>query len=74
MGALDFLDDGLRLEEDAPIAGDMHTLELYESRGGLFLRLWTEGAYGLQPLTLRLTQVQAAKISQLAAGLASRAV
>lgn len=70
MGAFDFLDRRLQLEEVEPIAGDTHALELYRSKGELFLRLWTEGPNGLYPLTLRLSREQAAQIAVLADDLA----
>ncbi len=64
MGALHFLDHDFDLV-DYHTQGVKHTLELYETGGELFLRLWINGRGSDMPVLCRVTRDQA---KELAAG------
>ena len=71
MGALHFLEHGTMLQ-DHFTEGLQHELELYETGGELFLRLWIGGIGANKPVLCRLSKAQAAQIAEAAEKLAGR--
>ena len=71
MGATHFLDHNFLLA-DYFTQGLNHDLELYETGGELFLRLWVGGRGANKPVLCRLTQAQTNQLAQGAQDLAAR--
>lgn len=71
MGALHFLDFNFLLA-DYSQQGISHNLELFETGGELFLRLWVGGRGAGQPVLCRLTQAQADDLAESAQQFARR--
>ena len=71
MGAAHFLDHEFHLS-DLSREGIHHTLELYETGGELFLRLWIGGRGEGDGLICKLTRAQAKELAQGAERLATR--
>ncbi len=71
MGALHFLEHGFLLD-DHVTNGLQHELELFETGGKLFLRLWVGGIGANMPVECCLTQAQADQLAEGAQYLASR--
>ena len=71
MGAVHFLEHGTLLA-DHFTEGLEHEVELFETGGQLFLRLWIGGIGADMPVTCRLTQAQADHLAQGAQSLAAR--
>lgn len=71
MGALHFLEHGTLLA-DHFTEGLQHELELFETGGQLFLRLWIGGIGADMPVTCRLSQAQADELAKGAEALAGR--
>lgn len=71
MGAANFLDHDFLLD-DYITQGLQHHLELYETGGELFLRLWVGGRGADMPVLCRLSKAQAKELAQGAEGLSTR--
>ena len=71
MGALHFLEHEFALA-DYFTEGLAHDLELYETGGELFLRLWIGGRGADMPVLCRLSQDQAKELAEGANRLAGR--
>lgn len=71
MGALHFLEHEFHLAdlEDKAVH---HTLELYETGGELFLRLWQGGRGRGKAIICKMTQAQAKELAEGAEGLSTR--
>ncbi|MEN6081603.1 hypothetical protein [Chromobacterium piscinae] len=70
MGALHFLDE--MIVPDAYDKSLQHEIELFESEGRLFLRIWTGGIGVGKPLVCELTPSQAQQLAQGAKDLSER--
>ncbi|WP_406850109.1 hypothetical protein [Chromobacterium phragmitis] len=70
MGALHFLDE--LVVPDAYDKSTFHGLELFETEGRLFFRIWVGGIGADKPLVCELTPSQARQLSAGAEDLADR--
>jgi hypothetical protein len=71
MGAVHFLEHEFSLQ-DAYAKNVHHDLELFETGGELFLRIWIGGLGKNSPVVCRLTQSQASNLAEGAEALARR--
>lgn len=69
MGANHFLEHEFLLD-DHVTQGVQHAVELYQTGGGLYLRLWIGGRGANMPVLCRLTQAQAKELAEGAERLA----
>ena len=69
--AVNFLDHDFQLA-DAVTEGLQHHVDLYESGGDLFMRIWISGRGNDMPLCLKLTADQARQFADGAERLATR--
>lgn len=73
MGALHFIEHGTLLA-DHVTQGLSHELELFETGGELFLRLWIGGIGANMPVTCRVTLQQAQQLAEAADAFAHRLI
>ena len=71
MAALPFLDPPL-IVKDSVTPSVSHEIELFESDGQLFIRLWIAGIAADMPVICNLTKKQAAQLSDAAECLSLR--
>ena len=71
MGALHFLEHGFCVA-DQKDGGVCHDVELFETGGELFIRMWVGGVSANNPVTGKMTIQQASQLAEGAQAFAAR--